>query len=63
ERAKIIFNSPHYTPEEKDKMMFECYFAEFRSHEHNADLDERAVNELSEIYATEMVASLNDGTI
>jgi hypothetical protein len=63
ERAKIIFNSPFYTPEQKDKLMFECYFAEFRSHEHNADLPEAEMNGLAETYTVEMITSLNDGTI
>jgi hypothetical protein len=63
ERAKIVFNSPYYTPVQKEKKMFELYFAEFKSHEHNQHLDEKTMKELATQYTVEMILSLNDGTI
>lgn len=63
ERAKIVFSSPYYTPEQKEKKLFELYFAEFKSHPHNKDLDEETMKDLAAQYTVEMIASLNDGTI
>jgi len=63
EMAKIVFDSPNYTPEEKDGKLFTLYVQEFCGHEHNLDLDWSHKFVLATQYATEMIRSLKEGAM
>jgi len=63
ERAKKIYKSKRIEPAKKEELMVALYMRDFMSHPHNRNLPPGEMLDLATEYATEMITSLNDGTI
>jgi hypothetical protein len=63
ERAKKIYKSKRIDPAKKEEMIIGLYMRDFMSHPHNEKLPPKEMLDLATEYATEMMTSLNEGTI
>jgi hypothetical protein len=63
ERAKKIYKSKRIDPAKKEELIIALYMRDFMSHPHNQKLPPDEMLDLATQYATEMITSLNDGSI